>query len=78
MRDFPNQLYLPKQMGEDQLDDLELNGLITLKILNEIVWDFPSNGHRKFFLKVRSPQIRNRISIFLIRNCKFAIARLKA
>ena len=24
---LPNKLYLPKQMGEDQLDDLELDGL---------------------------------------------------
>ena len=31
-----------------------------------------SAGHCKFFL---SPQLRNRISIFLIRNCKSAIAR---
>ena len=34
-----------------------------------------SAGHRKFFL---SSQIRNRISMFLIRNRKSAIARLKA
>ena len=32
----PNKLYLPKQMGEDQLDDLELNGPITLRILDGI------------------------------------------
>ena len=31
--------YLPKQMGEDQLDDLELHGPITLRILDGIVWD---------------------------------------
>ena len=30
------------------------------------------------FFQVRSPQIRNRISIFLIRNRKSAIGRLKA
>ena len=30
----PNKLYLPKQMGEDQLDGLELDGPITLRILN--------------------------------------------
>ena len=33
-------LYLPKQMGEDQLDDLELDGPITLRILDGIAWDF--------------------------------------
>ena len=27
---FPNKLYLPKQMEEDQLDGVELDGLITL------------------------------------------------
>ena len=32
--------YLPKQMGENQLDDLELNGPITLRILDGIAWDF--------------------------------------
>ena len=37
-----------------------------------------SAGHRKFFFKSRSPQIRNRISIFLIRNRKSAIGRLKS
>ena len=35
-KDSPNKLYLPKQMGEDQLDDLELDGQITLKILDGI------------------------------------------
>ena len=35
-----NKLYLPKQMGEDQLDDLEPDGPITLRILDGIVWDF--------------------------------------
>ena len=29
-----------KQMGEDQLDDLELDGPITLRILNGTAWDF--------------------------------------
>ena len=37
---FPNKLYLPKQMGEDQSDDLELDGPITLRILDGIAWDF--------------------------------------
>ena len=27
-------------MGEDQLDDLELDGPITLRILDGIAWDF--------------------------------------
>ena len=30
----PNKLYLPKQMEEDQLDDLELDGPITLRIFD--------------------------------------------
>ena len=30
-------LYLLKQMGEDQLDDLELDGLITLRILDGLI-----------------------------------------
>ena len=29
---------MPKQMGEDQSDDLELDGPITLRILNGIAW----------------------------------------
>ena len=33
-KDFPNKLYVPKQMREDQLDDLELEGPITLRILD--------------------------------------------
>ena len=33
-----NKLYLPKHMGEDQLDDLELDESITLRILDEIAW----------------------------------------
>ena len=37
---LPKQAYLPKQMGEDQLDDLELDGPITLRILDGIAWDF--------------------------------------
>ena len=35
----PNNLYLSTQMGEDQLDDLELDGAITLRILGGIAWD---------------------------------------
>ena len=27
-------------MGEDQLDDLELDGLITLRIMDKTAWDF--------------------------------------
>ena len=40
MKDCPNTLYLPNQMVEDQLDDLELDGPTTLKILDGIAWDF--------------------------------------
>ena len=32
-------------MGEDQLDDLELNGPITLRILDGIVWDLPKRNN---------------------------------
>ena len=40
-KDFPNKLYLPKQMGEDQqLNDLELDVPITLRILDGTAWDF--------------------------------------
>ena len=39
-KDSPNKLYMPKQMGEDQSDDLELDGPITLRILDGIAWDF--------------------------------------
>ena len=39
-QDSPNKLCLPKQMGENQLDDLVLDGLIILRILNGIAWDF--------------------------------------
>ena len=39
-KDSPNKLYLPKQMGEDWEDDLELDGPITLRILDGIAWDF--------------------------------------
>ena len=34
------QALFAKQMGEDQSDDLELDGPITLKILDGIDWDF--------------------------------------
>ena len=36
----PNKLYMPKQMEEDQSDDLELDGPIALRILDGIAWDF--------------------------------------
>ena len=39
-RDFSNKLYMPKQMGKDQLDDLEQNGPNTFRILDGIAWDF--------------------------------------
>ena len=39
-KDSLNKLYMPKQMGEDQSDDLELDGPITLRILDGIAWDF--------------------------------------
>ena len=29
---------MPKQTGEDQLDDLELDGPVTLRILDGIAW----------------------------------------
>ena len=37
---LPKQALLPEQMGEDQLDDLELDEPITLRIVDGIVWDF--------------------------------------
>ena len=37
---LPKQAYMPKQMGEDQSDDLELDGPITLRILDGIARDF--------------------------------------
>ena len=33
-------------MGEDQLDDLELDGPITLRILDGTAWDFTSSPKR--------------------------------
>ena len=38
-KDSSNKLYLPKQMEEDQLADLELDEPITFRILDGIVWD---------------------------------------
>ena len=35
---------MPKQMGEDQSDDLELEGPITLRILDGIAWDSPKRN----------------------------------
>ena len=40
-KDFPNKLYLTKQMGEDQLDELKLDESIALRILDGVAWDFP-------------------------------------
>ena len=37
---LPKQALLAKANGEDQLDDLELDGPITLRILDGIAWDF--------------------------------------
>ena len=37
---LPKQALLAKKMGEDQLDDIELDGPITLRILDGIAWDF--------------------------------------
>ena len=34
------QALLAKQMEKDQMDDLELDGPITLRILDGIAWDF--------------------------------------
>ena len=39
-KDSPNKLYLPKLIGENQLNDLELDGPITLRILDGIARDF--------------------------------------
>ena len=57
-----------KQMGEDQLDDVELDGPITLRILNGTAWDFTSGGSRKFWwggfeaktskIRMSSPKLR--------------------
>ena len=35
---FPNKLFMPKQMGKNQMTDLELDGPITLRILDGITW----------------------------------------
>ena len=37
---LPKQALLPAQMRKEQLDDLELDGPIALKILDRIAWDF--------------------------------------
>ena len=37
---LPKQALLAKANGEDQSDDLELDGLITLRIMDETAWDF--------------------------------------
>ena len=37
---LPKQALLAKAMGEDQLDDQELDEPIIMKILNGIAWDF--------------------------------------
>ena len=37
---LPKQVYLPKRMREDRLVDLELDGPITLRILDGTAWDF--------------------------------------
>ena len=37
---LPKQALLAKANGEDQLDDLELDGPNILRILDEIAWDF--------------------------------------
>ena len=39
-KDSPNKLYMPKQTGEDQSDDLKLDEPITLRTLDGIAWDF--------------------------------------
>ena len=39
-KDSLNKLYLPNQKGEDQLDDIELQLSIALRILDGIAQDF--------------------------------------
>ena len=39
-KDSPNKLYMPNQMGEDQLDDLELEKPNTFRILDGMACDF--------------------------------------
>ena len=41
---LPTQLYLPKQMGEDQLDDVKVDGPITLRILDEPLGTSPKRN----------------------------------
>ena len=38
---LPKLALFANKMGEAQLDDLELDGPITLRILDGIAWDFP-------------------------------------
>ena len=45
-KDFLNKLYMPKQMGKDQLYDLELEGPIALGILDRIAWNFACSPNR--------------------------------
>ena len=52
-KDCSNKLYLPEQMGEDQLDDLELGGPITFRILSGIVWDFTQTKWWKWWKTVK-------------------------
>ena len=52
-KDSPNKLCLPKQMGEDQSDDLELDGPITLRILDGIAWDFTQAKWWRWWKTVR-------------------------
>ena len=49
----PNKLYLPKQMGEDQLDGIELDGPITLRILNGTALDFTQAKWWRWWKTVR-------------------------
>ena len=51
-KNFRNKLYLPKLIGKDQLDDLEPNEAITLKILNEMVEVMENSEVRRFNLKL--------------------------
>ena len=51
-------------LGKDQLDDLELHELITLRILNGIAWDFRCIAYRCYFnvwpcLRMRSSYTLN-------------------
>ena len=52
-KDCSNKLYLPEQLGEDQLDDLELGGPITLRISGGIVWNFIQTKWWKWWKTVK-------------------------